>query len=117
MKLEKQHGSCEDRRVYADHSNPGNKLSPDERQQILDTVNEKRFASMPPCQIVPALADEGRYIASESSFYRILREEKMQNHRGRSQESGKHGKPTTYCDCGHLQPRHCRLGSLAGGIR
>ena len=44
MKLEKQHGSCEDRRVYADHSNPGNKLSPDERQQILDTVNEKRFA-------------------------------------------------------------------------
>jgi hypothetical protein len=31
----------------------------------LDTVNEERFASMPPCQIVPALADEGKYIASE----------------------------------------------------
>jgi len=47
---------------------------------------------MPPCEIVPALADEGEYIASESTFYRILREEKMQNHRGRSQEPGKHGK-------------------------
>lgn len=51
---------------------------------------------MPPCQIVPALADEGIYIASESTFYRILHEEKMQNHRGRSQEPGKHGKPTSY---------------------
>ena len=55
---------------------------------------------MPPCQIVPALADEGIYIASESTFYRILHEEKMQNHRGRSQEPGKHGKPTSYCATG-----------------
>lgn len=52
---------------------------------------------MPPSQIVPTLADEGIYIASESSFYRILREEKMQNHRGRSQEPGKYNKPTSYC--------------------
>ena len=52
---------------------------------------------MPPCQIVPALADEGIYLASESTFYRILHEEKMQNHRGRSQEPGKHAKPTSYC--------------------
>ena len=117
IKLEKQHGSCEDRRVYADHSNPGNKLSPDERQQILDTVNEKRFASMPPCQIVPALADEGRYIASESSFYRILREEKMQNHRGRSQESGKHGKPTTYCATAPNQVWTWDISYLAGAVK
>ena len=51
---------------------------------------------MPPCEIVPALADEGEYIASESTFYRILHEEKMQNHRGRSQKPGKHGKPISY---------------------
>lgn len=51
---------------------------------------------MPPCQIVPALADEGTYIASESTFYRVLKEEKMQYHRGRSQEPGKHSKPTSY---------------------
>lgn len=64
---------------------------------MLDTVNEQRFASMPPCEIVPALADEGTYIASESTFYRILREEKMQNHRGWAQEPGKHEKPASYC--------------------
>ena len=94
--LERKYNSFEDRRIYADHTNPANKLTPNERQQVLDTVNEKRFASMPPCEIVPTLADEGKYIASESTFYRILREEEMQNHRGRSQEPGKHGKPTSY---------------------
>ena len=82
--LNKKHGSYEDRRRFADHSNPVNKLSAEERQTILNTVNEERFASMPPCQIVPILADEGVYLASESTIYRILHEEKMQNHRGRA---------------------------------
>ena len=95
--LDKSYSSYEDRRAYADHSDPSNKLYPEERQRVLDIVNEERFASMPPCQIVPALADEGEYIASESTIYRILREEKMQNHRGRSQEPGKYGKPTSFC--------------------
>lgn len=94
--LNKAHGTFGDRRVYADHSSPVNKLSAEERQKILDTVKEERFANMPPCEIVPALADEGVYIASESTFYRVLREEKMQNRRGRSTEPGKHSKPTSY---------------------
>ena len=89
--------SYEDRRSYADHSNPVNKLTPTERQEVIDTCNTERFASLPPCQIVPALADEGKYIASERTFYRILHEAKMQNHRGRSQEPGKHHKPTSFC--------------------
>jgi len=33
---------------------------------------------------VPKLADQNIYIASESSFYRVLREQNMQHHRGRS---------------------------------
>ena len=53
---------------------------------MLETVNKPEYASMPPCEIVPSLADKGVYIASESTFYRILREEKMQNHRGRAAE-------------------------------
>ena len=39
---------------------------------------------LPPCQIVPILADRGKFIASESSFYRVLRERKLLEHRGRS---------------------------------
>ena len=95
-KLNEKHQSYEDRRAYADHSNPANKLSPEERQKVLDTVNEARFASKPPNEIVPTLADEGEYIASESTIYRVLREEEMQNHRGRSQQPGKYAKPTSY---------------------
>lgn len=44
-----------------------------------------RFADIPPTQIVPILADEGTYIASESSFYRILKANQCQHHRGRAQ--------------------------------
>lgn len=29
-------------------------------------------AALPPGQIVPILADQGRYIGSERSFYRVL---------------------------------------------
>jgi transposase InsO family protein len=53
---------------------PANKLTEQEHQQILDVVNAPAFAHLPPNRIVPALADQGQYIASESSFYRILRE-------------------------------------------
>jgi hypothetical protein len=73
-----------DGRPDADCPAPKNKLTPQERQAVLDPVNSTAYRSLPPGQIVPALADEGRYIASESTFYRILREEGQQQHRGRS---------------------------------
>ena len=34
-----------------------------------------------PSQIVPQLADEGVYLASESSFYRVLHAASQQQHR------------------------------------
>lgn len=65
---------------------PGNKLSEAEREQILVVVNSDEFASLPPSQIVPALADQGVYLASESSMYRLLKEKEMQHHRGRAKK-------------------------------
>lgn len=56
---------------------PGNKLSAKERQAVIDTVNLPEYRDLSPKQIVPLLADKGIYLASESSVYRILREEKM----------------------------------------
>ncbi|PSY40361.1 hypothetical protein C7B19_26835 [Escherichia coli] len=35
--------------------------------------NSPEFASLPPNVIVPTLADRGTYIASESTFYRVLK--------------------------------------------
>jgi putative transposase len=49
-----------------------------------------------PIQIVPALADKGMYIASESTMYRILKNENMQHHRGRSKKPAPRSKPDTY---------------------
>lgn len=74
----------EDGRPLAKRCEPAHKLSEEERQQVLAICNSPRFADLPPGQIVPRLADEGVYIASESSIYRILREAEQQHHRGRS---------------------------------
>lgn len=62
----------EDQRPVITRPTPSNKLSEAERSQILAVCNQPEYASIPPSQIVPRLADEGQYLASESSFYRIL---------------------------------------------
>jgi putative transposase len=84
-----------DKRTIAIHPEPHNKLTPEEKQKILKIVNLPEFSSLPPSQIVPILVDRGIYIASESSFYRILREHNKQHHRGRSKEPIKR-KATTH---------------------
>lgn len=61
---------------------PTNALTPEERQKVLDIANSPKYANLPPCKIVPMLADEGTYVASVSSFIRILKKEDMLNHRG-----------------------------------
>lgn len=86
----------EDKRPTAERPEPSNKLSDEEYQSILNVVSMPQFADLPPSQIVPALADKGIYIASESTFYRILRDENMQNYRGRAKAPSKHSLPTTY---------------------
>ena len=52
-----------DLRATAVRLAPANKLTEDERQQVLETCNEERFSSSLPSQIVPTLLDEGVYIA------------------------------------------------------
>jgi transposase InsO family protein len=62
---------------------PANRLSVQEQEDVLAVANEVRFAHLSPHQIVPALADEGRYLASESTFYRLLRGADQLARRGR----------------------------------
>ena len=82
-------GVVADRRTTNVRPTPGNKLSEEERSQILVVANSEQFASLPPSQIVPTLTDQGMYLASESSFYRVLKEAKQQNHRGRAKKPTK----------------------------
>ena len=75
---------------------PANKLSAEERAAVLDVCNSVEFASLPPSQIVPKLADQGRYLASESSFYRILRADGQQHHQGRAKPPVRRKPPASY---------------------
>jgi len=63
----------EDARPGAIRPIPSNKLSLEETALILETCNSEEFANYPPGYIVPTLADDSRYIGSESTFYRILK--------------------------------------------
>jgi transposase InsO family protein len=71
-----------------------------ERARIIAVANEPRFAETPPSRIVPTLADEGIYIASESSFHRVLRAHGQMNRRGRAQPPRALRPPTTHIATG-----------------
>ena len=91
-----------DGRLSTRRANPANKLGEDERQQILAVANSAEFASLPPSQIVPTLADRGIYLASESTFYRVLRQAGQQHHRGRA-KAPRQRPVSTHCATGPNQ--------------
>ena len=88
--------SAGDGRPRAVRPTPGHVLSPAERARLLTVANEPRFADVPPARIVPMLADEGIYLASESSFVRVLREHGQNVHRGRAKAPKAARPPTTH---------------------
>lgn len=61
-----------DRRL-GPHRRPGNALSPAEEAQVVTVLTSSRYAGLSPKQLVPQLADEGLYLASESTMYRLQR--------------------------------------------
>ena len=85
-----------DQRALVKRPEPRNKLSEAERARVVEISNQPEYASLAPSQIVPKLADQGEYVASESSFYRILREADQLHHRGRSKAVQKRKAPTTH---------------------
>ena len=67
-------------------------LTKRERAQVIAVATSVTYRDLPPSQIVPLLADKGIYLASESSFYRILKAESLLTPRSNA-------KPKT-----HLKP-------------
>ncbi len=65
-------------------STPANKLSVNITNEILSIASKQEFVDLSPWIIVAKLADQGKYIASESSFYKVLKEKKLLAHRGKS---------------------------------
>jgi transposase InsO family protein len=85
-----------DRRPDAIRPALSHALTEEERARIIEVANEPRFAETPPARIVPVLADEGIYIASESSFHRVLRTLGQMTRRGRARPPRRSRPPTTH---------------------
>lgn len=71
-------------------------LTPEEKHAILQVCNTPEYASLPPSQIVPRLVDQGLYLASESSFYRVLKEHGQLKRRGTAQPPKKVAAPQAW---------------------
>ncbi len=63
---------------------PTNKLTEAEREEVARVATAPEHRNLSPKQIVPKLADQGVYIASESTFYRVLDERGLLAFRGTS---------------------------------
>jgi len=86
-------GVGEDRRAGPKQA-PPNALSEQERERLLEVVNSPEFCGLSPKQIVPRLADQGEYLASESTIYRVLRQVGQLAHREPSRPRTPRPKPT-----------------------
>lgn len=84
--------NVQDGRLDARHT-PANKLTELERQRLVKVANEPEYAALPPNKIVPKLADKGIYIASEATFYRVLKAEDQLSHRQKAKPTGGVKKP------------------------
>lgn len=106
----------EDQRPYAKRPEPKNKLSNEERKRIIEVANSSEYKSAPPSQIVPSLADKGIYITSESTMYRVLKENNMQHHRGNTKKPIKR-KISTHSADGPNQVWMWDITYLPAGIK
>lgn len=78
-------GTTQDKRK-GPKTEPANKLRKEEVEEIIKVSTSNKFMDLAPSQIVPSLADEGKYLGSESTFYRILKIHSLMSHRGKSKE-------------------------------
>lgn len=81
---------------------PANKLTSTERSEILHACCSDEFKDMTPNEIVPRMAETGRFIASEASYYRILKAEGMVR-KSNSRKTSRRKKPKALTASGPCQ--------------
>lgn len=92
-------------------------LSMEEKRRIRDVCNQPEYRSLPPAQIVPRLADQGVYLASESSFYRVLREYGQNHRRGRAEPPRTVARPKAWAATGPGQTWSWDITYLPTAVR
>ena len=68
-------------------------LNEAERKEVLDVLNSDRFCDAAPHQVYATLLDEGRYLCSISTMYRILEEHGEVKERRRQVKRPAYSKP------------------------
>jgi len=79
-----QHGDISADKRLDNNIAKSNKLPEAIKKEIIEVINKEEYRSLTPHQIVPMLLDIGQYLASESTFYRIMREHNLLKHRNKS---------------------------------
>jgi len=72
---------------------PERALTDEESQQVLDLLNSERFADMPPAEVYATLLDEGVYVCSIRTMYRILEANQEVRERRNQTKHAVHEKP------------------------
>lgn len=85
-------GKYSDRRKGAEKV-VARRLTEEEKQKIIDISCSTRYKDDNPYKIHASLLDGGIYIASISSFYRVLNENGLVHHRGNTKPGISHSKP------------------------
>jgi transposase InsO family protein len=80
QRWDREEDGGEDRR-RGPNTVPGNKLSEHEERRLLSVLTSPEYRDLSPRQVIPALAEQGTYIASEATAYRVLHKHDMQKHR------------------------------------
>jgi len=73
--LYRQIGSAQPPLPPAPRPSPARALSPAERQTVLDHLHSERFQDKAPGEVYATLLDEGTYVCSSRTMYRILKED------------------------------------------
>lgn len=68
-------------------------LPPEERQHVLAVLNDDRFADLPPAEVYATLLDEGKYVCSIRTMYRILTEQAEVKERRRQLQHPRYTAP------------------------
>jgi putative transposase len=108
-------GETGDRRC-GPRASPAHKLTSQERERVLAAANRLEYRNLSPRQIVPLLADRGEYIASESTFYRVLREAGQLAHRQHSRPARRH-RPKAHVARGPNEVWSWDITYLRGPVR
>lgn len=68
-------------------------LSDEEKMTVLNVLTSERFVDRAPAEVVATLLDDGAYLCSERTMYRILKEQKMLHERRAQRRHPNYAKP------------------------